>query len=83
MKISNSLRENIQEILQESFFVLPNYAVLEKNLAKIEEIYQNLDLENYKLNEEFVEIYSSVTVTRLILKDLMENKANNGVKTCF
>jgi L-aspartate oxidase len=72
--ISISLREEIQEILQESFFVLPNYAVLEKNLAKIDDIYNSLKFEYYKLNADFVEIYSSVTVTRLILKELMENK---------
>lgn len=64
----------VREIMQNAYFVFPNYPEAEKGLARIKELREMLDNGNYELSPEFVETKSLVTVAYIILTEVLERK---------
>ena len=60
--------------MQNAYFVYPNYDEAEKGLARITELKNRLDNDDYEVTPEFVETKSIVTCAYIILKEVMEQK---------
>lgn len=65
-------RTEIREIMQQTYFVLPNYEKLRKAYNRVEEIVNMLERENYKINRDLVEAKSLAITAYTILKESVE-----------
>ncbi|MCL1881759.1 MAG: FAD-binding protein [Oscillospiraceae bacterium] len=72
--LPDGLRTEIRELMQESFFVNPNYNASKQNFSRIIEIKEQLTNGNYALTPDFVEAKSLAIIAYLILRDVLKHK---------
>ncbi len=65
----SGLRTEIREIMQRSYFVIPDKGAVREGLARIVEIKDRLDRKHYKITEDYLEAKSLATVAYIILKN--------------
>jgi len=64
------LRREIRGIMQNAYFVTPDYEAVKAGLARINEIITTLETDGFELTPEFVETKALATIALLILKEL-------------
>lgn len=65
----SGMRTEIREIMQRSYFVIPDKGAVREGLARIVEIKDRLDHKHYRITEDYLEAKSLATVAYIILKN--------------
>ncbi|MDO5014493.1 MAG: FAD-binding protein [Clostridia bacterium] len=68
--VEKGIKNEVQNILQKSCFVIPDEAQIRKNLPRVEEITKRLKRQSYAKTKKHSEILSISTMASLILKDI-------------
>lgn len=72
LTLPKGIRTEIREIMQQTYFVLPNYEKLSEAYKRVEEIVSMLERENYKISRDLVEAKSLAITACTILKESVE-----------
>jgi L-aspartate oxidase len=73
LPLPDGFRSEIRAIMQDSFFVVPDYAEVKRGIERVTEIKTTLENGGYALTPDFVEAKSLATVAYLILKEALED----------
>lgn len=76
--IPAGIRTEIRDIMQNTYFVIPNTQQLETGLARIREIRNNLEKGEFVHDRDYVEARSLATVAFLVLTDALEKLEDKG-----
>lgn len=68
-----AIRAEIRDIMQKSYFVIPDYEESRNGLKRVTEIKTFLDNGGFTLTPEFIETSSLAAVAYLILKEVLKN----------
>lgn len=71
-KLPTGIRTRIREIMQETYFVIPNYNNVDKAYKEVKDILKQLTETNYEITTDFVEARSLATVAKIILEEIKE-----------
>lgn len=74
-ELPHGIRKEVRHIMQKAYFVHPNYDEAEKGLKRITELMDELSNGGYAITPEFVETKSVVTCAYIILKEVMDRRA--------
>ncbi len=72
--LPKGIKTEIRDIMQNSYFVFPNYKEAEKGFKRVSEIKKDFENNSYEITAEYVETRSLVTVAYIILKEILERK---------
>lgn len=79
--IPAGIRTQIRDIMQHSYFVIPNEDELEPGLKKVSELKDFLYNGHFKEDRDYVEARSLATVAYIVLTDAID-KHKNKIKNC-
>ena len=71
-KLTSGIRTRIREIMQNTYFVIPNYDNVDNAYEEVKDILNKLNNTNYEITPDFVEARSLATVAKIILEEIKE-----------
>lgn len=74
--IPAGIRTQVRQIMQKAYFVKPNPEEIEEGFSQIAKLKDMLENGNYRVDVDFIQAKSLVTVAYIILKEVMEDKEN-------
>ena len=72
--IPKGIRTEIRQIMQRAYFVIPDFAEIQKGFARVTELKELLEQGDYLVNKDYVQAKSLATVAYIILKEVIEEK---------
>ena len=69
--LPTGMRTTIRQIMQMSYFVIPDIDKAEQGLKQIEEMYSRLHSGKFAVTTDFIEAKSLCSVARIILRDVV------------
>ncbi len=72
--IPKGIRTEVRQIMQKAHFVIPDPAEAEKGLRRVTELKEMLENGDYKVNKDYVQALSLITVAYIILKEVTQGK---------
>lgn len=77
-KVSDNFTKEIQDIMQECYFIIPNYGKLKQGLERVTKLLEEISQGDYEMTMENCEARSLATLAYLILKDVYEYEVSMG-----
>ena len=71
-KLPTGIRTRIREIMQDTYFVIPNLDNVDNAYEEVKDILNKLNNTNYEITPDFVEARSLATVAKIILEEIKE-----------
>ena len=71
-KLPKGIRTQIREIMQDTYFVIPNPEKYQESFEKLDEIVNTLITGNFEITPDYVEARSIAIVSGIILDELRE-----------
>ncbi len=68
--IPQGIRTEVRQIMQKTHFVIPNHEEAVKGLKRVTELKEMLENGNYKVNKDYVQALSLITVAYIILTEV-------------
>ena len=68
--IPQGIRTEVRQIMQKAHFVIPNHEEAVKGLKRVTELKEMLENGNYKVNKDYVQALSLITVAYIILTEV-------------
>lgn len=72
--IPKGIRTEVRQIMQKAHFVIPNHQEAVKGLKRVTELKEMLEHHDYKMDKDYVQAKSLLTVAYIILKKVIQGK---------
>lgn len=73
--VPTHMSRDVQTLMQQAFFVFPNWERVETGLAEVLQWKEQLEQGGYRLDRPYLETYSMVVVAQIVLQSLLERRA--------
>jgi len=71
--IEPALKEEIREIMQKAYFVVPDKDRIVSGLERLGEMIKGIEASSYVKDKEYYETFNMASVSKMVLEDIQKN----------